>query len=291
MSCGHGEQCICELVRRIAQAQDEAIYEQQIQDSENPFLTKLICPPRVNTIPFMLVCKGTCDFFIGKGVFKDPKSMFFECFKTPFFRVNKFDHHGCCVQLELLQGQTKDCTLPASSKDDDITSFLGYGKISKFIRTGICITVDLSCFCGIECLSPVLAKGKLPIPISPCEKKEKKCEDREKFITEELCGIFRAGTVTVWQAANPSNIIEGSFQIFNETSSQGDVTATIMANNNVNFPPIPPGFTVTREAIDPTSFTITAPPNTNGRYCITLVRSIPLEDKLHKIQPPSEIIC
>ncbi|KEF38369.1 Spore coat protein Z [Schinkia azotoformans MEV2011] len=275
MSCSHGEQCICDLVKRIAQAQDKTILEQQIRDSENPFQTKLICPTRVNTIPFMLVCKGTCDFFIGKGVFKDPKSLFFECFKTPFFRVNKFtDHHGCCVHLELLQGLTKDCTLPHSSRDDDITDFLCNRKISEFIRTGICITVDLSCFCGIECLPPVLAESKLPIPVSPCEKKENKCEDREKIFTEELCGNFRAGTVTVWQAASPNDILEGTFHIFNDNTSQADVTATITAHNNVNFPPVPPGFTVTREAIEPVSFTITAPPNTSGRYCITLVRSI-----------------
>lgn len=263
MGCNHGEHCLCSIVRRIAQAQSRSA-DTPRNPNENPgFLPSTI---RLNTIPIMLLCKGTCDFFIGKGVFRDPDSMIFECFKTPFFRVNKFldSDDDCCVQLELLQAQSEDGRISPATENDDVCNFLSSGNISRFIRTGVCITVDLNCFCGIECLPPVFAECEEPISISPIE----------EIITEEICGNFKAGEVKVWKAAFSDDFLEGRFQIFNDNTSLGNVTATIKADPTVTFPPVPPGFTVTREANRPRSFTISAPPGTSGRFCITLLKRV-----------------
>lgn len=91
MGCSHGKQCICNLIRRIEEAQYEKTYHQNSDCDGEP-------SNNLNTIPFMLICKGTCDFFIGKGIFSDRDGKLLESFKTPFFRVDKFiDDQECCA--------------------------------------------------------------------------------------------------------------------------------------------------------------------------------------------------
>ncbi|MEC1694110.1 CotY/CotZ family spore coat protein [Schinkia azotoformans] len=258
MGCSHSKQCICNLVRQIEEAQFEKTSHHGDCD-EKP-------TNNLNTIPFMLISNGTCDFFIGKGIFSHNEGKSLESFKTPFFRVDKFiDDRDCCVQLELLQAQTEEGTASPVIKDDDICSFLSSHSIGKFIRTGICITVDLSCYCGIECLTPVFAKYENPVPSRSCK----------ETIKEELCGLFGTGNVTVWKAALPGAYLEATFEIFNDGSSLGNVDAVIKAQQDVIFPTLSPDTTVSREAIMPSSFTILAPPGTSGRYCITLLRCVP----------------
>ncbi|TKC14319.1 S-Ena type endospore appendage [Robertmurraya kyonggiensis] len=94
------------------------------------------------------------------------------------------------------------------------------------------------------------------------------------IIKEEFCGNFTDGEEMVWQA--PSNhYLQGTFQVFNSSSSVADVTVSIDATPSIILPAVRPGFTISRAAINPTSFTINAPPGSNGTYCITLYKVLP----------------
>lgn len=170
------------------------------------------------------------------------------------------------LDLELLQPHTENGTTPYNFVESDIWHFFASSSISKFIRTGICITVDLDDFSGIECHSPVNAELGVPAPMRPSE----------KIMKEELSGNFDSGTVTVWQGALPGEYIRGTFQILNFSSNTGDVEGIVTANPSVVFSPVPPGFTISRTAIEPTAFTIKSPLETNGKYCITLYKHVPL---------------
>lgn len=217
-----------------------------------------------DTIPIMLICKDKCDFYIGSGIFRKPNTIILECFKTPIFRVAKFlDSSACCVVLELLQPQNEDGKIPSSFIECDVCTLFSDNCITKFVRTGICITVDLNCFCGVECLPPVNTHHGIPIPF----------KHPAKFVQEELCGNFLSGTQTVWEAPS-GQYLEGTFQIFNSADNTVNVEATVLGSPSVTFPPVPPGFTITRSVTLPTAFTISAP-KASGSYCIRLFKSIP----------------
>ena len=196
----------------------------------------------------MLLCKGTCDFFIGSGVFRSDEAI--ECFKTPIFRVSKVieghDHEKCCVEFELLQAQCENGEIPSCDDHDDVCSFFPDKKIEKLIRTGIFIQVDVSCFCGIECLPAVKAHRGKPVSSSPPKK--------AKIVQEEICGNFGPGPQTVWEAISV-DILQGTFQIFNSAHSALPVEGFVDAIIPVTFPPVPPGSTISRSTTFPTSFT------------------------------------
>lgn len=266
VSCNHNSaQCICKGLKEIAKAQSFTNEEHQV-NCQN-FNSPLGVRTNFNTIPIMLICKGTCNFFIGSGVFHSHEAI--ECFKTPVFRVSKVieDHNEqCCVELELLQARCKDEGIP-SCDDHDVCSFFPDKKIEKFVRTGICILVDVDCFCGIECLPAVKAHCEKPVP-TPHHKKV-------NIIQEEICGNFGPGIQTVWEEISV-DILQGTFQIFNSAQSTSPVEGFIDAREPITFPPILAGSTISRSTSFPKSFTIKAPKGTSGKYCIILTKLIPI---------------
>ncbi|WML43402.1 CotY/CotZ family spore coat protein [Neobacillus sp. PS3-40] len=154
MACGHKvshkDQCVCTVLRAIADAQDQVSpvtsgcdisCERSIQELLSGVSPATTAP---NTIPVILYCG--CDPFLGTGVaIVDNK---FECVETFIFRVTSVDGN-CCAVIELLEiAGAHGC--PTSPCDQ-----LGGINISHLKRTGICITIDLNCFCAITCLEPV----------------------------------------------------------------------------------------------------------------------------------------
>jgi hypothetical protein len=115
-----------------------------------------------NTIPLLLMCKNNCNWYVASGVFEDPLTREFKCFETPVFRLNKLDHEEKIAILELLQPQTSNGEVPPFSCKNEVCKFFSSGLISKFIRTGICIKIEINCFGGIECLPPVCARCGIP---------------------------------------------------------------------------------------------------------------------------------
>lgn len=187
-SNSHSGQCVKEVVRGIVRAQRK-VAEAEVDNGScttscERSIDELLSPtverpsrPRHNTIPFMLYCKNSCKPFMGSGLIKTENG-FYNCVESPVFRVKKFvGGSESCVIIELLEP-----TRRSRSNNDNISSnegnvqqashvhggqqgcncgcggsvcqVLGTG-IRSFRATGICITIDLNCFCGISCLDPI----------------------------------------------------------------------------------------------------------------------------------------
>lgn len=161
--------CVADVVRdivraqrRVAEAEEDSCRtgcDRSIEELLSPALEN-VRRPRHNTIPFILFTKECGKAFTGVGVRKGRDS--FECIESPIFRVRSFvDNSRNCVRLELLEpvrsgrsesdGENRD---HRHSCDGDFCDFLP-NRTRNFRATGICITVDLDCFCGISCLDPI----------------------------------------------------------------------------------------------------------------------------------------
>jgi len=166
---GTGE-CITDIVRNIVKAQHRAVESEEdtCVTSCDRSVADLLADfeptrrrPRHTTIPFMLYCQDTCKPFIGSGFHR--KRGKFHCVESPVFRVKNFvrgSNH--CVLLEILKPVSGGGGKPVSGGGDGGSSCCSKGichhfsgNIENFKATGICITVDLRCFCGITCLDPI----------------------------------------------------------------------------------------------------------------------------------------
>ncbi|MHA6258466.1 CotY/CotZ family spore coat protein [Sporosarcina sp. CAU 1771] len=178
MGCGRNENvsdsnrhdnCICEVVRAIRRVQD--IREDRDCDDckTDCFLTplgSLVSPSRqrANTRVFMLMNEKGDPFkamydhrrtrnqnpsTTGEGAnHKHCNS----CFSV-FFRVqNVFDN--CCATLQVLEPRDRHgrrVNLFVNGKLD----YDAMCEVERFEATGSCVTVDLKCFCGIQCVKDV----------------------------------------------------------------------------------------------------------------------------------------
>ncbi|MGP4041147.1 CotY/CotZ family spore coat protein [Gracilibacillus sp. D59] len=148
---GSGKDCVCEVVRAIADAQDNVL-DQQCDVSCSRSIQDLVSPVRGNgldTVPFILYDKKGKPFKgFGAEVDANGGPARFDCFNSFIFRVTEVDD-DCCAVLELLVFDNDDTTCgdPCEQLDNE--------KVDDLERTGICITVDLNCFCAITCLPAV----------------------------------------------------------------------------------------------------------------------------------------
>ncbi len=143
-----GSDCVCDVVRAIADAQDNVV-EMECDVSCARSIQDLVAPVSGNgldTVPFILYDKKGKPF---KGFGAEISDGQFECFSSFIFRVNEVDDEDCCAVLELLVFDNDDeaCGDPCEQLDNE--------QVEDLERTGICITVDLNCFCAITCLPAV----------------------------------------------------------------------------------------------------------------------------------------
>lgn len=181
MSC-HEEKfdmddCVCDVVRRIIMAQNKvAATTNRCDSSCEQSIKQLLSPVKTNkskntTIPFVLYTKDLKPF-IANGVFKAPikgypDTKYFDVIETPILKAIKFvKGSDCCVKLELLQPVNAN-GFPVANRGDKLSDFFCDEtpfRTINFRETGICITVDLNCFCGITCLDPVKPLPALNMP-------------------------------------------------------------------------------------------------------------------------------
>lgn len=163
--------CIVNIVKDIVKAQHRAVEaeEDSCFTGCDRSIADLLSPAednrdrfRHNTIPFILTCKGNCKPFVGSGVHRVRRGNrdFFDCVESPIVRAKSFVRGSdTCVRLELLvpvgEGEHHD----HHSNHGSVCDFIPKNT-RNFRATGICITVDLNCFCGISCLSPIT-----PLPV------------------------------------------------------------------------------------------------------------------------------
>lgn len=166
------DDCVCDVVRRIVDAQDKVgvngcfsgcdrsirqLHSQKDGNNLGPVNT---------TIPFILYCGGTCEPFIGSGIYKMPGGprggASYGCIETPIFRAKSFvKGSGCCVRLELLVPVSAGCETSVSTDTQSTICpfFPTDNPVTDFQATGICLTVNLENFLAISCLDPIT-----PIP-------------------------------------------------------------------------------------------------------------------------------
>lgn len=148
--------CVCDVVRAIKDIQDQAVDNECPQCPTNCFLEplgSLVSPSRsqADTRVFMLLTEDGTPF---KAFFRDRDKCDNDCISV-FFRVEDiFDR--CCATLRVLE------PLNAMRGEVDLLNSDGTKidlrklcQVRNFALTGSCITVDLNCFCAIECVADV----------------------------------------------------------------------------------------------------------------------------------------
>ncbi|PWU67695.1 MULTISPECIES: CotY/CotZ family spore coat protein [Gracilibacillus] len=144
--------CVCDVVRTIADAQDD-VADRTCDVSCVRSIRSLVSPVTTNgldTVPFILYGKDHKPF---KGFGAEFKShgngpAKFDCVESFIFRVKEVGD-DCCAVLELLvfDNEHDACHDPCEQINKE--------EVADLERTGICITVDLNCFCAITCLPAV----------------------------------------------------------------------------------------------------------------------------------------
>jgi hypothetical protein len=158
MTCGKRkfdtESCVADILKRVADAQDEVDNDGDCDVSCHKSIQDLLAgattPANFDTIPLILYCE--CEPFLGTGVRLLERvngSQRLECIESFFFRVTSVDDN--CAKLELLTTGTNELCKWSDPCEQINTS----PTTTSFFRTGICMTVDLNCFCAVVCLDPV----------------------------------------------------------------------------------------------------------------------------------------
>lgn len=137
------DSCIGDALFELKKLQDF------LSDTSTPFLGRILDKLiATDTIPVILLTDYGLFEMSGR-VFNEKKKSF-ECFTTPFFRLESIDKGADCARLSLL--------LPF-----DINKKPTKCEVIKLAKTPICVEVDLSCICGVQVLSTELLKRKIII--------------------------------------------------------------------------------------------------------------------------------
>lgn len=155
---GHHEKgCVCEVVRAIKDIQDIGSEHDCDHCPTSCFMEPLgglVSPGRkhkTDTRVFMLLDKQGNPF---KAFFRDRDRCDDDCFSV-FFRVEEiFDN--CCATLRVLEPKNKSGAevdlLDSTGTTIDLRKLC---SVRRFRATNSCVTVDLSCFCGVQCVDDV----------------------------------------------------------------------------------------------------------------------------------------
>jgi hypothetical protein len=171
MTCGenfHSGSCICDLLADIAAAQqDDPNCHGSCSESIRELMAGLPSSG-FNTIPIQLIC-GTSNniggnnticgtVFRATGFRREPGNPTqLQTATSTFFRVDSVDCEKRCAVLELLCLESGD--IPqiggrpgGGGGQANDTNECPTDTTAVFKRTGVCVTVDCSCFCSAVCL-------------------------------------------------------------------------------------------------------------------------------------------
>ncbi|MFC4559353.1 CotY/CotZ family spore coat protein [Virgibacillus kekensis] len=150
MGCGkefHSGNCVCDVLREILDAQNDVVENcctTSCDRSISDLLGETDNGNGLDTVPVILYCKDGCKPFKGFGADPDDIGKMQASF---FFRVKSIDD-DCCAVIELLRDPGDNDKNPKDPVDQET---------DPLRATGICITVDLNCFCHITCLPAISA--------------------------------------------------------------------------------------------------------------------------------------
>lgn len=139
--------CVCDVVRAILDIQDN------VQDDDCTCGSNCFMEPLGAIRPHMKKNKVNTRVFVLKNADGTPFHAFFkgcgEACVSIYFRVEDvFDN--CCATLRVLK------PLGADNQPVDLAGDLSQVcEVEDFEATNDCVTVDLSCFCAIQCIEDV----------------------------------------------------------------------------------------------------------------------------------------
>lgn len=154
MSCGKNYDsgsCVIDILKDIVDAQNDVMHDctTSCERSIADLLGDTGGGSGFDTVPVILYCKD-CKPFKGFGSKRGGDDC--EIKGSFFFRVKSVDNDGCAI-LELLFSDRNH------RDDEDDSRGRGYDPKSPAYQncedlraSGICITVDLKCFCHVTCL-------------------------------------------------------------------------------------------------------------------------------------------
>lgn len=151
IDCGCNLSCVCNVVRAIKDIQDAAVEEECMPCRSNCFMEPLggLTNPsreRADTRVFTLTNKNG-DLF--KALFRGHQG---KCVSV-FFRVEDvFDN--CCATLRVLIPLNKDKQVVRLFVNGQL-DFDALCSVRHWAGSSSCITVDLHCFCAIQCIADV----------------------------------------------------------------------------------------------------------------------------------------
>ncbi|WP_226584254.1 CotY/CotZ family spore coat protein [Halobacillus litoralis] len=154
----HYKNCVKDVLEAILYAQNKAedgCCKSSCKQSIDDLLgEKKVCK---NTIPFLLYCG--CDPFKGTGVTTyscHPKKEKLKCIHTHVFKIKELEKDCAVLELLFFKSDLKDAGKRKHGySKNDACSQVDDKDLDDLVGTGICMTVDLSCFCGITCLPAV----------------------------------------------------------------------------------------------------------------------------------------
>lgn len=184
-SYGGRRECVKDVVKKILDAQRKATDDFLCITGCDTSIDDLLSPQRHNrphrhdTIPFMLFTKCDVKPFVGSGFTSwvgrhGDRRGNFRCVESPFFKVKGFSRGSdSCVTLELLEPIKDRGRHDRHHSEGDVEKGkhhndcgcsmckrFGSHHFENFCLTGVCITVDLDCFCAISCLDPVRVESR-----------------------------------------------------------------------------------------------------------------------------------
>ncbi|QHE52626.1 CotY/CotZ family spore coat protein [Pontibacillus sp. HMF3514] len=153
----HYENCVEDVLEGILEAQKKVKKDDCCKTSCQHSINDLLHEEKKSkkdTIPFILYCD--CKPFKGSGVTKyrcHSKHSKLKCVETFVFKVKELDKK--CAVLELLTFKDEQKNASKEKRLCSPCDQIDHKRVDDLIGTGICITVDLSCFCAISCLPAV----------------------------------------------------------------------------------------------------------------------------------------
>lgn len=146
--------CVCEVVRAILDIQNQSVRDDCSRCTTNCFLEPLggiVSPGRsnVDTRVFMLLTKFGTPFV---ATFSADDCM--DC-ASVFFRVEDvFD--DCCATLRVLKPLDRGGdVVDLLNSEGTAVSLRSICDVTNYAVTDSCITVDLNCFCAVQCVADV----------------------------------------------------------------------------------------------------------------------------------------
>lgn len=139
--------CVCDILKEIAEAQEDVVEnccDSSCEQSISDLLGETEVKNGLDTVPVILYCKDSCKPFKAFGAHPDNIGDIKASF---YFRVKKV-MENCCAVVELLRDPQCDSRNPQDPTDQ---------KTRHLRTTGICMTVDLNCFCHVTCLPAISA--------------------------------------------------------------------------------------------------------------------------------------